>query len=57
MITNHVFEIHVYEVTTELDADGTTPTLIDCARYCTEAPSAQDAVMSWGEQLSAEEAS
>jgi hypothetical protein len=37
MMTQRVFEIHVFEVETTLDADGTTPTLIDAARYCIEA--------------------
>lgn len=31
MMASHVYELHVYEVITELDADGATPTLIDCA--------------------------
>jgi hypothetical protein len=50
-----VYEISVREVVTELTDDGTAPTLIDCARYVTEADCPWHAVIAWAEQLEAEE--
>jgi len=57
MMRKRVYSIIVREVTTELDDDGTTPTLAECASWSGEADCPWCAVRAWSEQLDAEDAS
>ncbi len=57
MMQQRVYEIVVREVITELTDDGTTPMLIDCARYAVEATDPWCAILHWADQLDAEDCS
>ena len=54
---DRIYKVVVYVVDADITADGTTPIETEAARHVTEAPTPWDAVTSWADQLSEEEAS
>jgi hypothetical protein len=46
-----LYEIVVREIVTDLDADGTTPAMLDVRRFAAYALTPEDAVTAWADQL------
>lgn len=56
-MAKQTYRIVVYRIEAQADDDDVTATTTPVASWCASALTAQDAVMQWGDQLAAEEAS
>ena len=57
MMARHVYHIVCFEVDAAVTTAGCTPIEVETASMVVESETPQDAVMAWGDQLEAEEAS